>query len=165
MALPTLQAAGTRVSPASATQIDLKDGYRTVILLDPSNPNLMLWERVVPPPGLEGGDPIDTTTMHNATYRTFHPRALITLTPITVVGGYDPQVYSEFISLINVVKEINIEFPDLSVMAFWGYTQSFTPQDHVEGDYPTANVVVVPTNWDNVNKVEAGPAYTDVTGT
>lgn len=158
MAAPSTTA---RVTPAG---IVLPDGHSTQVAFS-LDPNVAFWEKNVTPPGLDGGEPIDTTTMFNATYRTFAPRALMTLTPMTMTGLYDPDVYDEIIAIINNEGSITVHFSDGSTLDFFGYLQKFDPAELVEGTAPEATITIVPTNYDPVNHVEAGPVMTEVAGT
>ncbi len=50
----------------------LDDGYQTLIEFA-ENPAIKLWEKSVTPPGIDGGDAIDTTTMlHGPSSRLLH---------------------------------------------------------------------------------------------
>lgn len=165
MAAPTTI---TPVAPDSAVGIQLWDGYQTLIGFG-EDPNICLWIVEVTPPGLEGGEPIDQTNMHNTTWRTKLPRSLVDCEEMSLVVHYDPVAYDECLAILNkhntANSSITIQFPDGSTLDFWGYLRSFKPQALQEGQKPTANVVLVPTNWDPVNSVEAAPVMTEVAGT
>lgn len=161
MAAPATTARGT---PAGKM---LKDGYRSVIASS-LNPTVSFWEKTVKPPGLDGGDAIPQSTMHNATWRTFASRSLKELTPITVVAAYDPNVYSsgQIGSLINDdTGSWTVTFRDLSTLDFFGFLQKFEPSELKEGEQPEATITIQPTNWDRTNGVEAAPVMTSVAGT
>lgn len=144
--------------------ITLKDGYQTLITIA-ADPDISFWEKTVQPPGLDGGDPIDTTTMHNSTWRTLSPRALITLTECTLTVAYDPDAYNQIQDVLNTETTFTVTFPDGSTLAFFGFLRLFEPQSAEEGAQPEANITIQPTNYDPVNKVEAGPVLFDVEGT
>lgn len=144
--------------------IKLKDGYQSLITLS-NDPDIALWEKTVQPPGLDGGDPIDQTTMHNVTWRTMAPRALVTMTEHTVVCAYDPVIYTSILAQLNVEQTITITFSDGSTLAFFGFIRLFDFAELEEGTQPEVTVTFTPTSWDNVNKVEAGPALAEVAGT
>jgi hypothetical protein len=158
MAAPAVTA---RVTPPG---IMLDDGFPTVIAFA-ADPDINLWEVSVKPPGIDGGDAIDNTTMHNATWRTRRARALKTLTDSTFTAGYDPNVFGAILALINVEGAITLHWPDGGTYSFFGFLQKFEPNEVKEGEMPTAQVTIVPTNWDPVNHVEAGPLSVDVAGT
>lgn len=155
MAAPTL---ATRLSPAGQR---LQDGYQTLVTFG-NNANIAFWEIEVQPPGIDGGDEINTTTMHNSVFRTFSPRSLYTLTPGTIVVAYDPCVYDEIMDEVNFPQSITVRFPDGATLVFFGYLKSFEPDPLVEGEMPTATVTFVPTNYDPTNCVEAAPVVTCV---
>lgn len=158
MASPTTTA---RVAP---TGIRLTDGFKCVVAFARDS-NINLWEIEVTPPGLDGRDKIDTSTMHNVTWKTFAPRALIESTDSQIRCAYDPSVLTEILNLINEPGSITYHYPDGSTVDVWGYLRSFEPDGLVEGTMPTANVVVVVTNQDPSNGSLAGPVVTSVAGT
>lgn len=158
MAAPTTQ---TRVTPAG---IPLQDGYQTKIVFG-EDPNISFWETSINPPAIEGGDPIDTTTMYNIDWFTKAAQSLKDLQPFTLTAGWDPDLYDEADNLINVEGEITVLFPDGSTLDFFGYMQRFEPQELVRGTFPLCTITVVPTNYDPTNHVEAGPVLTEVAGT
>jgi len=114
---------------------------------------------------LDGGDAIETSTMHNSTYRTFLARSLITLGETSITVAYDPDVYDEIIGIINVNTSISVHFPDGSTLTFYGYLRTFEPGDNTEGEQPEATITVQPTNYDPANNLEAGPVMVEATGT
>ena len=158
MAAPSVTA---RSAPVG---IKLDDGYSTKIAFA-ADPDVSFWEKTVKPPGIDGGDAIDQTTMHNTAYRTSAARALKTLTDSSSTVAYDPAVYTQILALINVEGSITIHFPDGSTLAFYGFLKSFEVNDHTEGEQPEATISIVPTNFDPTNKVEAAPVLTSVAGT
>ncbi len=158
MAAPTTT---TRSTPVGAK---LQDGYQTLIAFAADN-DVSFWEKTVTPPGLDGGDPVETTTMHNTTYRTFAPRNLITATDVQTVCAYDPVVYDQIIALINIAGAITVNFPNSDTVDFFGFLRSFTPSEIAEGSQPEATVLIHVTNYDPTNNVEAAPNYKTSSGT
>jgi hypothetical protein len=130
----------------------LDDGHQTLISfsagLSAGAGGLQMWEKEVSPPGIEGGGANDTTTMRNTTWRTRAPKQLMTLADATIVVAYDPGLYTELVSLVNVKQEITITFPDASTLIFWGWIDAFSPNALVEGEQPTADITIVPSNED-----------------
>ena len=122
----------------------ITDGYPTRIDFA-ADADVNLWEKVVQPPGMDGGGAINITTMLNATYRTSAPKSLISMTESSFTAGYDPAVYDDIIALINVNGLITITFSDTSTLAFYGFLNLFEPNDHEEGEHPEAEVTIVPT--------------------
>jgi hypothetical protein len=135
----------------------LGDGYQCLIAFA-QDADVSLWEKSVTPPGIDGGDPVDTSTMHNTTYRTKAARQLKELTNGSFTAAYDPQVYDQIVSLINVEGWITVHFPDGSTLDFMGYLKSFTPGEIVEGSQPEAECEIVCTN-ENSTGAETGPTY------
>lgn len=158
MAAPSPSA---RVAPAG---IPMRDGYRTVVTIA-ADTDISFWEVAVTPPGLDGGDAIDQTTMHNNQFRVMLNRALITLTECSFTCAWDPAVYDQAKTALNVNTTITVTFHDLSTIAFYGFLRRFQPDQLVEGTQPRATVTIQPSNWDSTNDVEAGPIVTAVSGT
>lgn len=145
--------------------IKLDEGFPTKIAFARSA-NVSLWEKTVQPPGVDGGEPVDTNTMHNLIWRTQNPRVLKTLMPHTFKCAYDPNAYNTIVSnLINANGSITVRFPDGSTLDYFGYLQKFEPDQIEEGKQPEATATIVPTNFDPVNHVEAAPVLTSVAGT
>ena len=158
MAAPTPTA---RTTPGG---LALEDGYRTVVTIA-QDVDISIWEVSVTPPSVEGGDGIDQTTMHNNRWRVALPKNLETLGDCTFNGAYDPDLYNQAISAINVNTTITITFPDGSTLAFYGFLKTFAPDAVVEGTQPRATFTIQASNWDPANDVEAGPVLTSVSGT
>jgi len=131
--------------------IKLDDGFKTLVTIGTGGTELKFWEKTITPPGIDGGDAIDTSTMHNTEWRTYHPRSLKTLTEMTVVAAYDPDLYSDtqLRGLINSPRSVSVEFPDGSTLAFWGYLRSFSTNELVEGTQPEITLTIQPTNQDD----------------
>lgn len=153
MTAPTVTARGT---PAGAR---LTDGFSTTIAFA-ADSDASFWEVTITPPGMDGGDPIDNTTMLNTNWRTFAARALKTLTESKITAAYDPLLYSNILDLINVETSITIHFPNSDTLAFYGFLQKFEPGDCKEGEQPTATITIKPTNYDPVAGTEEAPVYT-----
>ena len=137
----------------------IDDGHSTTISFTAEGSGLMgvaMYEKEVTPPGIQGGGPNDTTTMRNTTWRTRSPKTLKTLSEATIVIAYDPDLYTQLNALVNVNQEIQITFPDSSVLTFWGWIDEFSPNPIVEGEQPTADVTVICSNQ-NAAGVETAP--------
>lgn len=150
-----------RVDP---TGIKLDDGYRTLVTFA-FDTNIEFWEKTVTPPGYDGGDAIDTTTMHNDTYRTMSPRSLKTLTEFEMTAAYDPSLYTAALALINRETTITVTFPDGSTLAFYGFLKGFEAGTLEEGTQPEVTLTVVPTNQDPTTGAEEAPVLASVAGT
>lgn len=141
----------------------IDDGHSTKIYFDLA-PNILFYEKEVTPPGVDGGGENDTTTMHNVTWRTRAPKHLKTLTEMASTVAYDPAVYDDVVSMININQLIIVEFPDGSTLEFWGWLNSFEPGSNTEGEQPTADVTIIPSNQDSSGN-EIAPNYTAPPGT
>lgn len=135
----------------------LDDGYQTLISFA-SNPAVKFYEKTVTPPGMDGGGPTVTTTMRNETLRTMAPKFLVTMTESSVVAAYDPEFYNDVLQMINVNQLVTITFPDGSSLDFWGWLDKFVPNEHQEGEQPTAQVTIHPSNQ-NDSGVETLPVF------
>jgi len=138
----------------------IDDGHPTTIdFANAPSTGLLVWEKEVTPPGLNGGGPNDTTTMRNTTWRTMAPKKLISLTQGSFVAAYDPEAFSILLDQLNVNQLITVTFPDGSTYDFWGWMNEFTPNACTEGEQPTANVTIEPSNQ-NAAGVETAPVLT-----
>lgn len=144
--------------------IKLRDGFRSLITLA-SFPAIKFWEKQTKPPGLDGGEPIDTTTMHNLRWHTMSPRSLAKSTDGSTTVAYDPKVFDQILQALNDETTLTYSFRDGSTYACYGYLQKFDPSELKEGEMPEASITLVTTNWDPVNNVEADPVMTEVSGT
>lgn len=150
-------------SRSTPVGIRLRDGHPTKVTFA-ADPDVSLWEISATPPGVDGGDAVDTTTMWNTTYRTKAPRTLKELTDSSFKAAYDPAVLTQIIALINVATTITITFSDGSTWAFYGYLKSFEPDEITEGEMPSATCNIIATNTDT-SFAEQGPAVQSVPGT
>lgn len=158
-----LCAAPTPTARTSPTGIKLPDGYQSKITIA-ADVDINLFERTTRPPGIDGGEPIEQTTMFNTSYRTFAARQLQTLTATSYKCAYDPQVITELLAVINRNTTITQSFFDGSTLAYYGYVQKVDFDELAEGALPMCTVTIVPTNFDPANRVEAGPVVTSVSG-
>lgn len=150
-------------SRGTPTGLMLRDGYQSLITFA-LNPTVQFWEKTVTPPGWEGGDPIDQTTMHNLLVRTKAARYLPEVTDTTIVVAYDPCVWDNIYTLVNEPTTITVEFPDNSQLAFWGYLKSFIPSELADGTQPEATITIVATNINILTCDEELPVMTCGTG-
>ena len=136
----------------------IDDGHPTLITFT-DDADVQLWEKEVSPPGIEGGGANDTSTMHNSVWRTMSPKSLMSLSECSFVAAYDPACYDEIIAMLNDNQAITITFPDGSTLVFYGWIDGFTPNRMVEGEQPTAEVRIIPSNQD-ASGDEIAPVYT-----
>lgn len=142
------------------------DGYQTKIVftsdtLSSAEEALQFEIKELTPPGVSGGGAIDTTTMANTTWRTAMNKSLKSLLPMNMVIAYDTELWDGMVAMCNDNQLIKIIFPDDSELEFWGFVDEFVPNAQIEGEQPTANVAIIPTNYDEDASAESGPSYTD----
>jgi hypothetical protein len=159
MAAPT---PSVRLAPGAGS-IKLEDGYRSLIAFA-ANLSFFFYDLELTPPGMTVGEAIDTTTMWN-TMVTKSLANLIEGMDATFVGGYDPAIYTQMQGMLGVEQVVTQSWPDGSTLAFYGGIREATFDRLVRKTMPRMTVVVTPTNWDPVNRVEALPVLTAVVGT
>jgi hypothetical protein len=156
-----------RQQPATGS-FKLPDGYQSLITINPY-PAIAFWEKSVKPPGIDGKEAIDTTTMLNLAWRTFHSRSLKTLTEAGGKVAYDPNVIPVLFDIINVDTTFTYEWPDQGTLAFYAFLQSFEFDDLEEGKFPEATIKITPTNYyfdpSTSTYYEEGPVWTHGSGT
>lgn len=150
-----------RTDPAG---IYLKNGYRSLITLN-SKPDLELWEIEVAAPGIDGGEPVDTTTQHNDTLVTREPNSLIDLTPYDVVCAFDPIMYTRALTYVNKKDTTTVRFPDGTTLANYGWLQRLTSPSLVRGTMPVMTVTFCPANQHPTTGAEEAFTLTNVSGT
>lgn len=126
----------------------IDDGHPTIIEFA-NYPAVKFYERTIKPPGVDGGGAIDITTMRNSVWRTQSPKSLKTLSECSFSAAYDPTVYGDIVDMIQENQLCTITFPDASTLIFWGWVDKFEPGELAEGEQPTADVTIVPSNHDN----------------
>ncbi len=144
-----------RTAPTGAA---MQDGYKTVIAFA-ADPDILLWEESVQPPGVDGGEKMSMTTMFNDEWHTFAAQALKMLTDSAITCKYVPAAYPLIVALVNINGWITIHFPNLGTLDFVGYLQSAIPNSHEIGTPPTIALKINPTNRLNTG-VETDPVYT-----
>ncbi len=147
--------------PVAAHLQMLINGHQTTITLE-NVPDAKMYEREVTPPSVSGGGPIDTTTMRNLVVRSQGAKSLLTVGQISATVGYASSLFETLMAQINVNQRITVTQPDGSRLRMWGYLDSFTPNPNTEGEMPTAEIVVQPTNRD-LDGDESVPEYHDPT--
>lgn len=136
----------------------IDDGFSTTISFSEDS-DVQMWEKEVTPPGVSGGGENDTSTMRNTAWRTKAPKSLKSLSECSFSAAYDPAVFDEIVAMVNVNQLITITFPDGSTLEFWGWLDEFTPGANTEGEQPTADVTIIPSNQDD-SLVETAPVFT-----
>lgn len=136
----------------------LEDGHATLYTFS-NAPTIKLKEIEVTPPGVDGGGPIEQTTMRNEVWHTDAPKSLKRLTMGKFTAAYDPAVLDEIVANINVNQLITVTYPDDDTIDFWGFINKWVPNPHKIGERPTADVEIHPTNRDD-NGDETAPEHT-----
>lgn len=138
----------------------LKDGFSTRHAF--AEGALSVEEVETTPPGVDGGDGIDQTSMANNTFRTEYPRALKTITPGGCRVKYKSDSITAIIAQVNVVQKITTSMPDGTDQVWWGWIKSFIPDGLTEGGLPTANMEMRSSGMDNAD-AETGIGITTTT--
>lgn len=141
----------------------LTDGFSTIISCT-YNPSVKFWEMEVDPPGVEGGGGKKVTTMRATAWHQKAPNVLKDLTDAGAKVGYDPAVLADIYALINVNTQWTITYPDGATEVFTGWLDSFKRGTMVEGEVPTADIVIIPSNR-NGSGTETAPTATAGTTT
>lgn len=149
--------APTPTARQTPTGQKMDDGFSTKITFA-ADPDVALWEKSITPPGLDGGDPIDTTTMFNTDLRTKALRQLMEMKESSFTAAYRAGTLPQLIALINVLTVITLTFPNGKTWAFWGGLTKFEPGPLEEGTFPEATCTIAPTNEDTAGN-EQLPAY------
>lgn len=138
----------------------LTDGFSTLIEFA-ADTDAVFYEKEVQPPGVEGSGGHDTSTMRHTKWRTMYPGNLVTLTEFSLTVAYDPAVYDDIVdNLIQVNTAITITFSNGGTLVFYGWLESFIPDNAVEGEQPTATITVIPSNTHSTTFAETAPVYT-----
>lgn len=142
----------------------LKTGFKSLITFA-RVPDLAIFEMAVTPPGFDGKEPVDTTTMHNTVWDTMAPRKLVKMTNIKGKCAYDPKVWSDILSCLNIEDTITKRWSDGSTIAAFGFLNKFDPDEESEDKMPTASFEIVITNTDPTTGAEQAPVVNAVSGT
>ena len=131
-----------RTTPAG---VAFDEGYQSFIAFA-ADDDLEFWETAVGAPGLDGGEPIPTTTHHNSALKTKAPQSLIELTPFQVTGRFNSATVDKVRALINVNGWITITWPDLTEFSFLGYLRGFQPSQATVGAPLEGTITIEPTS-------------------
>ena len=137
----------------------LRDGYATLITIAAA-PGVQLYERETTPPALDGGGPIETTSMRTAAWRNKDPKTLKGLGDVMATVMYSTNAYNTISGIINTMTIITVRWPDGATLVFYGFVDKFTPSGHSEGNLPTANIVIIPSLRNPNTGGDASPVFT-----
>lgn len=132
-------------------------GYQSLITFA-ADPDVEFWETAVGAPGIDGGDPIPTTTMHNTALHTAAPQHLKKLTPFQVVGRLGSGTVDQMEALINVNGWITITWPDGTEYSFPGFLKSINFSQAQIGTPMESTIEVVPTSQISAVETDHGVA-------
>ena len=149
------------VNRTDPSGIKMKNGYRMLVTLG-NVASAPFWEVSVKPPGVDGGDEIDTTTMHNDEWRSKAPRALKDLTNSSTKAAYDPKIWNTILSQVNVPQVITFLWPNGDLLSFYGFLKKWEPSDLTEGEMPTNDFEIVATNEDPATGAEVAPLFNEL---
>lgn len=145
----------THTARVTPTGTPFDEGFSSKITFSLDS-DLPFWEKTVGAPGIDGGDPIPTSTMFNTAWHTMVPRTLKRMTPFQVQGAFSSGTIDAVLALVNQRNGyVTITWPDGTYYSFPGYLKSFTPGQAAEGNPLDGTIEVVPTC--TVSNVEEGP--------
>lgn len=146
--------------PGPSDYDPIRDGYATLFTLG-AFPGIQLYERETTPPGIDGGGPIESTTMRNARWRTKDPKTLVGIGDVMATVCYASAAYEDILTTaVNTPDSLLLFWPDGATLLVNGYVDKFSPTGHSEGNLPTANFVFVITNRNPTTGAEEGPVFT-----
>lgn len=148
----------TITARTAPTGIPMINGFKTTIAFA-ANAAVKFWEETVAPPGFDGGEKVEMTSMLNISDRTYAAQVLKTLTDTNITAFWVPALYTDIVALINTNGWITVHLPDLSNIRFVGYLQSAIPQAHTNNSPPKIDIKINVTNRLN-NGIETVPVWT-----
>lgn len=163
MAAPTVTAVGVPLGRK------LRRAYKTRFALGVL-PTFSLFDFAITPGEWTIGQPIPQSTFLNTRYMTWAPQALIDIGPFIIRGQFDPDVFktAQLPTIIGAETAATHHWVGFGQLAMFGFVTNaaFTEAAVNSNDPPMITLGFKPSNYDPVNNVEAGPAFTDsYTGT
>lgn len=138
-------------------------GYRTkyTFALDP---DVSLWEVTVKPAGTSVGQPIAQDSMWNVRRKIKRPEPLIEGTDASITFLYDPILKSQIDIMVGVETICTETSYDGGTKCYYGYLAGveFDPLELNQPGKGTATITE--TDWDYVNRVQAGPVFAHISG-
>lgn len=135
----------------------LRDGLKTLVFLS-GLPRALWGEIELTPPGVTGRGPIDMVGLRQLAWATQAPKSIKNLTPLNCKVMYDPEVIPQVWNTIQKNQQITVQFPTGAQLIFWGWLEECNFDPNSEGNRPTLNWVVQPSNLDSQCS-ETGPAW------
>ena len=113
-------------------------------------------------PGVDGGEPIDVTTLCNTAWITKQAPKLKEVPNWTASLLYIASEYDNIIALINVNSVCVITVPTVATITFYGYIKSFIPQQTGKGAVASANAEFVVSCVKTTDSAETGPVVAEI---
>lgn len=107
-----------------------------------------------------GNEKLDISCLSNVTWKSGQNQTLKDCPDIPFTVNFSPATWSNIVAQINVNQQITINFPDslgLGSIKFYGFLQSFLPEEGAISTVWSARGNVSVTNW--TGTLESGPAY------
>lgn len=108
--------------------------------------------------GVDGGDPIDTTTLCNVAWVTKMAQTLKEVPDMPFTAWWDPTDFATIAALVNVNSQCVLTITAVGTITFWGHLRSWTPGETGKGEGVKTTGVIVISNRDNSNN-EVGPVF------
>jgi len=112
--------------------------------------------------GLNGGDPLDASHLGNVAYLTKKPQSLLEVMELTGTAHYAPENLAVIVAELNKNQSLVLTFPGVGTVTFWGYLQTYEPDEGEIGSTWNASFTVQVTNL-NATDVETGPVFAAAT--
>jgi len=106
------------------------------------NQGLVAYVKNITPPGVEGGDPINTTTTDNTSFESQAPRTLKMKTAINAEVTYDKNDKDAWEAAVDQSDDVLVHYPDDSSDLDAGWLGSFLANQTTFNEQPTAQVIV-----------------------
>lgn len=130
----------------------------TVVTITPDGGTDFVMEYItITPPGWDGGDAIDTTTLSNITYKTKMAAKLIDIGNMSFTAELDPTKIHA--APINSPATIEVDIPEVGVWTFRGHLKSITPNELTVGERATCSGEIIITNTLADGATESAPTW------
>jgi hypothetical protein len=125
-----------------------------------ANGALLIEELSVKPIGVQGTGGKNTTNHANVAVQTKAPGKLPEITNPGGTCHFAKSALSGLMSQVGVVQLITCTYPGGGSHAFWGWLESFVPNDFVPNQQPTAAFQIIVGNRHGSTGAETLPVYT-----
>lgn len=163
MAAPTHTA--IPASEAAIGGIKLPNGMKSIVVFA-RLPLCRFYTMKLKQGKIDGGDPINQSTMLNTAVQTKAFRFLREEGDSQATAAYDPYFREQIRNdLINKNGSVTEYLPEGSYEDYYGGLKDADFAELAEGELPTVTLTIVKTNYDPVNRVEVAPVFVSVSGT